>query len=124
MKIFGIIVVTIGCILLQGCDTQETKVVKYMKCRIAVDEIGDQQAKVNFRMNGVTSVFGDEIPKMSGYDSMRLQQEARDDLKMDVPNKRLSVENLIDEYEKSYCANIHQSPQKEKIKELKYILNL
>lgn len=55
---------------------------------------------------------------------MRLQQEARDDLKMDVPNKRLSVENLIDEYEKSYCADIHQSPQKEKIKELKYILNL
>ena len=120
MKIFGIIVVTIGCILLQGCDTQETKVLKYMKCRIAVD----QQAKVNFHMNGVTSVFGDEIPKMSGYDSMRLQQEARDDLKMDVPNKRLSVENLIDEYEKSYCADIHQSPQKEKIKELKYILNL
>lgn len=41
MKIYKIVIIIAGLFVLQGCDSQETKVKKLLKCGLAVNEIGN-----------------------------------------------------------------------------------
>ena len=49
---------------------------------------------------------------------MRLQQEARDDLKNGCPEQKIPCENLIDEYEKATGRYSSVAAKRKKIKEL------
>lgn len=123
MKISKIVIIVAGLVLLQGCDSQETKVKKLLKCGLAVNQLGSAQAKENYEKNGV-SIFGGSPPNISSYDMMRIGQDARDELWMNGRNSRGEVKKLIEEYEESYCADMHKVPNDEKIERLKVILSI
>lgn len=49
MKIYKIVIIIAGLFILQGCDSQETKVKKLLKCGLAVNEIGNSLAQENYK---------------------------------------------------------------------------
>lgn len=124
MKIYKIVIIIAGVFVLQGCDSQEAKVKKLLKCGLAVNEIGNSLAQENYEKNGVTAIFGRSPPHISSYDMMRIGQDARDELWMNGRNRRGEAQRIIEEYEESYCVDIHQVPDDENIKKLKLMLRL
>lgn len=123
MKKSKLLILVAGLVLLQGCDSQETKVKKLLKCGLAVNELGSAQAKENYEKNSM-SIFGGSPPNISSYDMMRIGQDARDELWMNGHNSRGEVTKLIEEYEDSYCVDMHKEPKSEIIKKLKVMLSL
>ncbi|HHL0036052.1 hypothetical protein U0129_19245 [Enterobacter hormaechei] len=121
MKLHKIVLIAAGLIFLQGCDSQETKVKKYLKCGLAVKQIGSPLAKENYKKN-VDALFKDSPPNISSYDMIRIGQDARDELWMNGRNRRGEAQKLIDEYEESYCVDMHQVPDDENIERLKAML--
>lgn len=75
---------------------------------MAVNEIGNSTAQENYEKNGVTAIFGRSPPHISSYDMMRIGQDARDELWMNGRNRRGEAQRIIEEYEESYCVDIHQ----------------
>lgn len=49
MKIYKIAIIVAGLFILQGCDSQETKVKKLLKCGLAVNEVGNSLAQENYK---------------------------------------------------------------------------
>ncbi|WJM84720.1 hypothetical protein QUF31_16550 [Dickeya chrysanthemi] len=123
MKTFKIVMISVGLIFLQGCDSQETKIKKLLKCGLAVNQVGSSLAKENYQKNGV-SIFGDTPPKISSYDMMRIGQDARDELWMNGRNSKEEMKKLIKEYEEGYCIDMHKVPNDENIGKLKLLLKI
>lgn len=124
MKIIKIVIIAVGLVFLQGCDSQDTKVKKLLKCGLAVNEIGSSLAKENYKKNGVSVIFNGSEPNISSYDMMRIGQDARDELWMNGRNNRGQLTKMVEEYEESYCTDIHKVPHDERIENLKMLLQI
>jgi hypothetical protein len=82
---------------LQGCDTQETKVKKLLKCGLAVDELGNEHAQDNYKKNSML-FFGTTPPALSHNEMVKIGDKAREELWMDSRNSRGTVQKLLEVY--------------------------
>jgi len=117
-----VFLITLALLTLQGCDSGEDKVKKFIKCGLAVNELGDETARNNFDKNK-SNILDGKAPDLTSYDIARIGSEARDELGTYFPNKRESARRMIDEYEKDYCADTHKVPESEKIEFLKRVID-
>ena len=122
MKIGNILLLSIVALILQGCDSTESKVKKVLMCGLAVDQLGNSQAKANYEKN-LSSIFGGKEPNISSYDITRISAEARDELYMDFPGKQKNLELMLEEYEESYCEDLHKEPNTERVQFVKKVLD-
>ena len=117
----NIILVAMALTLL-GCDSGEDKVKKFIKCGLAVKELGDEAARENFDKNK-SNILDGKTPDLTSYDISRIGNEARDELGTYFPNKRERARRMIDEYEKDYCVDTHKVPETDKIEFLKRVID-
>jgi len=122
MKLRTILIITFSSLILQGCDSTETKVKKVLMCGLAVDQLGNSQAKANYSKN-LPNMFGGKEPNISSYDITRISGEAREELYMDFPGKQKNLELLLEEYEEDYCEDLHKEPNTDRVQFLKKILD-
>lgn len=122
MKLVNIFIISFTSLLLQGCDSTESKVKKVLMCGIAVDELGNSQARINYKHN-LPKMFGGKEPNISSYEITRIAGEAREELYMDFPGKEKNLELLLEEYEEDYCEDLHKEPNTDRVQFVKKVLD-
>ncbi|MDF2784202.1 MAG: Uncharacterized protein K0S95_737 [Pantoea eucrina] len=122
MKIVKILIIGFASLVLQGCDSTESKVKKVLMCGIAVDELGNSQARINYK-NNIPKMFGGKEPNINSYDIKRIAGEAREELYMDFPGKEKNLELLLEEYEEGYCEELHKQPNTDRVQFVKKVLD-
>ena len=121
MKLTRAVIIAFSLLLLQGCDTQETKVKKLLKCGLAVDELGNEHAQDNYKKNSML-FFGTTPPALSHNEMVKIGDKAREELWMDSRNSSGTVQKLLEVYGEKYCIELHQEPNDKNIKMLRQLM--
>lgn len=87
------------CLFLTCCDGTDIEK-QTIKCGLAISEVGNAQARVNFRSH-------ENIPHIMA-DIFIIEEKAKDELGMFGTNRQQQQQLMIAEYNSWFCRDIHE----------------
>lgn len=102
-------ILVLTALLLQGCDNNKQHIEDVIKCGYAVQELGNDAAKENYKRNELAA-FGGKMPVIDRYQLMRIHEQARQDAGLLSRSERAKLAQLIYEYNATACMAIHRQP--------------
>lgn len=107
MKYLMAIVVCVSAPVLQGCDNQSRHVEELLRCNLAVETLGNSQAKRNFARNEV-AVFGEKIPEINSRELLELDRHTREELNAPSQSASNTLVRMVATWNSSNCMALHQ----------------